>query len=954
MFCFDNTWYLLERDDDGEYAYVRYADNKDNQLIEIYVTNEGYAEYKPWGITFKFDLDSNWSKVQVVKKHQSDVGDRLLWEWCDFDYRDDVEIGGDKTYDWYLANEILRVLGTHASQGAALLNLGNGILYNGGLSLSTNPTMGTVCQIHIRNDIQNEDVVTICELVKKYGESDLVQQMGTLFDRDMDIDSSRVVRGNLQGNLVEKSDTGRYVFFVKELGAGLNNVNTAWVDYNTWATSYRVESNVATCDLDEETQERSIQWSSSDYADTIPVKISPIYQLDDQGNETDTIIKFLVVVGDGSIQYRVWANKNYVHFVVNENRYRLNINDNTVDRLVVKDINVSTVDFSTSYNPTQLRDNLVQNVKTTMLYQIVQGIVDSKETTPTDLTMDFKRGLNWYLDLFTDSSSLENYVVSWNLDVDSDECAKFSQIYKNNLEDVDESHMVDGNVYGHLSRNISSTFAGEDGNQKSNILVVDSPSIEVTRITQGQKHEDTFTYEVLVDAHVIQNKDWMREFASSENKKYVIANAIVQDMVCRVEFKPIYDKASGNMTYDVCYSVCKGNPKDESGKYVVKYNQIVYILDGKTKLKTISPGGQLEVDFSSLPTSQVKLTYKVDGTEWLDPATREPNITKELVSAHIADIFKYDDYANMFVYINNSISGDDDIVDADSDTRVVIDNAVEDNPEMEDHIWPLGVDYIIPEGGSLVSINRGWTYIRGQTYRVSDDDNQLVPNTSGEGYGIRELTLNRYDLDYVVGILVPVQSGRNPREWEFKYLKTTSIFETPDHKPILDNTILGDDIASACSFATESDANTWKETSFFNKYPTQGEYVEDSMGRQYKRFNIGVFPRQTLKDDDTKKVATSERVIFSKNDVLEMFRMNSMGSGLTKKLFLTYIVQTDPDTGEPLPSRFHVKSSDKMKIVTDEIVNIEEYERSLKKDNTEEPSAMNYVYKSSSPGLCSV
>ncbi len=46
-FCFDDTWYLLERKNE-EYAYVKYADNKDNKLIEVYVLDNGYAEYRPW------------------------------------------------------------------------------------------------------------------------------------------------------------------------------------------------------------------------------------------------------------------------------------------------------------------------------------------------------------------------------------------------------------------------------------------------------------------------------------------------------------------------------------------------------------------------------------------------------------------------------------------------------------------------------------------------------------------------------------------------------------------------------------------------------------------------------------------------------------------------------------------------------------------------------------------
>lgn len=86
-FQFDGIWYVLVRDETtNEYAFVGYADNKDNELKEISVVEKkvkigdeevkyGYAEYKPWNISFQFSLD--WKKVQVVKKHQSDVIDRL-------------------------------------------------------------------------------------------------------------------------------------------------------------------------------------------------------------------------------------------------------------------------------------------------------------------------------------------------------------------------------------------------------------------------------------------------------------------------------------------------------------------------------------------------------------------------------------------------------------------------------------------------------------------------------------------------------------------------------------------------------------------------------------------------------------------------------------------------------------------------------------------------------------
>ena len=112
-FCFDDTWYVLERDTQGNYSYVKYADNKDNKLIEVHVLDNGYAEYKPWDISFKFNND--WSLVKVSKKHQSDVIDRLDGESCEFDSKT-ITFSKDKTYDWYLANELLRIHKNHQSR----------------------------------------------------------------------------------------------------------------------------------------------------------------------------------------------------------------------------------------------------------------------------------------------------------------------------------------------------------------------------------------------------------------------------------------------------------------------------------------------------------------------------------------------------------------------------------------------------------------------------------------------------------------------------------------------------------------------------------------------------------------------------------------------------------------------------------------------------------------------
>lgn len=323
--------------------------------------------------------------------------------------------------------------------------------------------------------------------------------------------------------------------------------------------------------MDDETQQIGIMWSSSPYSGSDNVTLSPIYGTDDEGNYTSEKIKYLVSIKYGEKQYSVWINGKYVNFKVGDRRYRLNLDTNVVDCLVVKDINVRTIDFSTSFNPTQLRDSFFQNIKNTMLNQIVQRILDSTLSSNGSIAIELERPIGLYLDMLPDETSLDHFVAANGLDVESDECVKFSQVYKNNLKEIDESNIANGKLYKHLNGKIDDAF-GKD----TSILVVDSPSIEVKRVSSV----DTFTYVVWMDVHIRQNKNWMQD--NGEDGKFVIANAKIEDVRCLVQFTPIYDgsKDRDNMTYDVLYSV------DTTQPYTAKYNQIIYKRDGKVKYMT--------------------------------------------------------------------------------------------------------------------------------------------------------------------------------------------------------------------------------------------------------------------------------------------------------------------------------------------------------------------------------
>lgn len=182
----------------------------------------------------------------MVKKHQSDVIDRLNSEWCAFD---DVNIQfapPNKSYDWYVANELLRIYDLYVTKQDVLLELGNGHLYSGALRLNSHSDASRSCTIHMRNDISNDDVVTLCELVKRYDGNEYVQPMGIIVGKSMELDPDRAFRGNLEDNIAKPDSEGQYMFFVKDVGKGRNNVNTAWIPYSTWTGMYGVVEGVGT------------------------------------------------------------------------------------------------------------------------------------------------------------------------------------------------------------------------------------------------------------------------------------------------------------------------------------------------------------------------------------------------------------------------------------------------------------------------------------------------------------------------------------------------------------------------------------------------------------------------------------------------------------------------------------------------------------------------------------
>lgn len=129
----------------------------------------------------------------------------------------------------------------------------------------------------------------------------------------------------------------------------------------------------------------------------------------------------------------------------------------------------------------------------------------------------------------------------------------------------------------------------------------------------------------------------------------------------------------------------------------------------------------------------------------------------------------------------------------------------------------------------------------------------------------------------MIGVLVPPSNGQ---EWRFKYLKNggfTSISED-----------LCDNIDNAKTFSIDgSDTKRWIEQ-FFSDADQEGRKDVDE--RTFTRNNFGVFQHDKPADNGSVvKVATSDRIEVDASN----FSLGSLGSGSTRKVFLTYNGSSD-------------------------------------------------------------
>lgn len=231
-FKIDGIWYSLVRSGNGMvYTGIDYASVDDTKLVSVPVdVDTGTCSIPRKNLMLKFYSSSsghgNWDRVKAVFSHWVHATDHVTREWCAFDDRT-IQLSGrsgneDKTYEWCLANHILELTRINLERGD-IRNLGDGVLYQGGLDQAT-------CTLKLVHEVHNGDVVSRCVLTKKVGDNPETQtQIGVLYDKNMKMVNGKVLHGTLtsDGLLSESgnSTTTGDMFMLIDPKGRKNNLN---------------------------------------------------------------------------------------------------------------------------------------------------------------------------------------------------------------------------------------------------------------------------------------------------------------------------------------------------------------------------------------------------------------------------------------------------------------------------------------------------------------------------------------------------------------------------------------------------------------------------------------------------------------------------------------------------------------------------------------------------------
>ena len=445
--------------------------------------------------------------------------------------------------------------------------LGNGQLYDGLLKVEASERKMKVCPV---NDISS-GVVTTRFILKKLVNGEWTEQdLGVVFDKDCFETFNKVVRGNLTSDmvgLISRSVSGNNTFVIKSVGQGENAVNSVWVSTNDWNNVIGLQSTGFNL-VDDGVYLK--------YAEDGTDRFRLVGINDDDENAVNRLWRVEIIGTD--TKYESYEFDNCVHVIDKDGaRYKVNVKSRSVQKLrLPNEMFVNSYDFTTPYNAEVLRNQLLVNLKQTMMNKIIQNILDSTSTTPQTINVilsDYDLGL--YLDMFNDLQSIDNYTLANGITIQSDErCQMFAEVYKNSLEDIQDSLLFQGNLYRTLQSHINSVF----GN-RNQVCVVDRRSIQIVKDAPASG-DCSFSYTVYFDAD-LRLTPYAGLFDTTDKNRYVIGHCVIKGIESKFTFVPKFNGDS--VLYDLTYSI--------TGKsYDSVHDQIIYVDDnGKTGIKAIEP-----------------------------------------------------------------------------------------------------------------------------------------------------------------------------------------------------------------------------------------------------------------------------------------------------------------------------------------------------------------------------
>ena len=621
-------------EDDGSRRRIEYAQTDDNRLVAIDImtdgTGHGYGTYGDWSIEFHFSDD--WSGVQIVRRHHAIAMDSLVDEWCEFDNSPTVNIYQNKNWDWWLLTAFDE-LRTQRPDTIPEISELDGVLYDGGFLLDN--ANGTKCALELRNEIQDGYVVGKCMMNTQYGGGhDKTIEVCTLFNKDNEHPSGVVVRGDLVDNIIVPNQLGDKVFLMKDTEGADNCFNAVWVDNDAWNDAWKVVQNVGEVQVDQESGIIRFSFNQSEENAPQYLKLTPIKEFNPEIGQNEIVRYWVDMNLDGSGRYAIRkSDDSHLHVLVDNTRYIVNLQTNTVGMLEFKKTYASTMDFTTHYNHAALLDGLLNNVKLYMMNEMAQQILDSREEQQSaSIVLNPERRYDKYIDLFGDDVQSDNFNICRFGNATQQERDKFKEVYKNNIKSISDDAIKDGNAYKHLKSNIDRVFG-----EREEIGLVDRPSIQVRRVNQTDK----FSYEVLFDLSMRVGRDLLDNRTDLDGK-YIVGNAKILDMKCIATFVPKFN-VNGEMQYDATYSIV---PDSSDSSHKVEFSQIVCFHDGQPRSKFVEQW---------LPVS-IRIP---PGISHVKTGIVEDDLAGELVSSAIVEMFNNaSNLVPLMVAVNNEVDGD--------------------------------------------------------------------------------------------------------------------------------------------------------------------------------------------------------------------------------------------------------------------------------------------------------